>query len=237
MVNDVAGRGSAWWAVVRELAAACWWRLLVVNVVFLVAVNVLNALVGSAGAAPEAAAVLLFAAGSVLSAWRWSAQLRVLGGESDPLAAFRTDRSPVLRLALLSSAVNLPGLLWVLSVLFPGGYESLARPLLPVLDPIALYLAAVAAMLPMAVLLEGRDLRRSWQLLQGSWASALRVGLVVLGQAALTRVVPGAVLMLLLDPACAVLLFASYRLSLREGGGEGGGGRRGGAAAAAGTSG
>ncbi|MFD7731128.1 hypothetical protein ACFV6F_12180 [Kitasatospora phosalacinea] len=232
MVNDVAGQGSAWWALVRESAAACWWRLLVVNVVFLVAVNVLNALVGSAGAAPEAAAVLLFAAGSVLSAWRWSAQLRVLDGESDPLRAFRTDRSPVLRLALLSSAVNLPGLLWVLSVLFPGGYESLARPLLPVLDPIALYLAAVAAMLPMAVLLEGRDLRRSWQLLHGSWASALRIGLVVLGQAVLPRVVPGTILMLLLDPACAVLLYASYRLSLREGGG--GSERGGGAAAAAG---
>ncbi|MEV7216271.1 hypothetical protein AB0O31_24675 [Kitasatospora cineracea] len=217
MIDDGARQGPVWWAVVRERAAACWWQLLLVNLVFAVAGNVLASVVGRAGAAPEASAVLLFAAGAVLTAWRWSAQLRLLTGQSDLSTAFRAARGPVLRLALLGAAVDLPGLAWLLSVLLPGGYDLLVRPVLPLLDPVALYLLAVAALLPMAVLLEGRDLRRSWQLLHGGWRATVRIGLVVLAHAALNRALPGPLPGLVLEAAFAVLLFGCYRVSVHAG--------------------
>ncbi|WP_033219219.1 hypothetical protein [Kitasatospora phosalacinea] len=213
MIEDVAGRSSAWWAVAKERAAACWWQLLVVELLHLVALSVLSTVVSGAGAARSATAVLLFAVGAVLGAWRWSARLRLLDGEGDLVRALRTAGSPVLRLALLTTAVNPYGLAWLASTLFLDD-DSLVRSLTPVLFPVGLCLAAVFALLPMAVLLEGRGLGRSWRLLRGSRRSALRIGLVVLGQAVLSVVLPGAMLSLLIDPACAVLLFASYRLSL-----------------------
>ncbi|QKW22541.1 hypothetical protein HUT16_28760 [Kitasatospora sp. NA04385] len=215
MIEDAAGRGSVWWAVAKERAVGCWWQLLVVELLHLVVLAVLSTVVSGAGAVRSATAVLLFAVGAVLGAWRWSARLRLLDGERDLVRALRTAGSPVLRLALLTTAVNPYGLAWLASTLLSDD-DSLMRSLAPVLFPLGLCLAAVFALLPMAVLLEGRGLGRSWRLLRGSRSSVLRVGLVVLGQAALSVLLPGSMLSLLIDPACAVLLFASYRLSLDE---------------------
>ncbi|MFC8716171.1 hypothetical protein [Kitasatospora sp. NPDC057198] len=215
MIEDVAGRGSVWWAVAKERVAACWWQLLVVELLHLVVLSVLSSVVAGAGAARSAAAVLMFAVGAVLGAWRWSARLRLLGGEGDLVQALRTAGAPVLRLALLTSAVNPYGLVWLASTLFTGG-DSLVRSVSLPLFPVGLALAAVFALLPMAVLLEGRGLGRSWRLLRDNRRSAVRIGLVVLGQTVLSMALPGSMLSLLIDPAAAVLLFASYRLSLDE---------------------
>ncbi|MEU3497637.1 hypothetical protein ABZ747_29610 [Kitasatospora cineracea] len=59
--------------------------------------------------------------------------------------------------------------------------------MLALLGPVALHLLAVAALLPTAVLLAARDLRRSWQLLHGSWRPTVRIVLVVPAPAALNR--------------------------------------------------
>ncbi|BAJ31835.1 MULTISPECIES: hypothetical protein [Kitasatospora] len=215
MIEDVAGQGSTWWAVAKERALPCWWQLLAVELAQLVVLAVLGGVATGSGAAGQATAVLMFAIGAVLGGWLWSARLRLLEGERDLVRALRTEGAPVLRLALLTSAVNVSGLVWLASALFFDG-DSLVRSLLPVLIPAGLALGALAAMLPMAVLLEGRGLGRSWQLLRGSRNSALRIAAVVLGQAVLSVVLPGALPSLLLSPVCAVLLYASYRLSLDE---------------------
>ncbi|WP_344553260.1 hypothetical protein [Kitasatospora saccharophila] len=215
MIEDIAGRGSVWWTVAKERVVACWWQLLVVELLHLVALSVLSSIVAGAGAAESAETVLMFVIGAVLGAWRWSARLRLLDGEGDLVRALRTAGSPVLRLALLSSAVNLYGLTWVASTLFWGD-DSLVRSLSLPLFPVSLFLAAAFALLPMAVLLEGRGFGRAWHLLRDDRRSALRIVLVILGQAVLSVVLPNSMLSLLIDPAAAVLLFASYRLSLDE---------------------
>ncbi|ROR37896.1 hypothetical protein [Kitasatospora cineracea] len=130
----------------------------------------------------------------------------------------------MLRPALLGAAADLPGPAWLLSmrlsVLLPGGYDLLVRPVLALLDPVALHLLAVAALLPTAVLLEARDLRRSWQLLHGSWRPTVRIVLVVPAPAALNRALnralPGPLPGLVLEAVFAVLLFGCRRDGKRD---------------------
>ncbi|MEV4611384.1 hypothetical protein AB0K43_02110 [Kitasatospora sp. NPDC049258] len=238
MINVTERPGASWWALVRGMSAACWWRLLVVEVLLAVAglaVTTVGWMLVGAGLPPVGYLVVL-AAGGLAAAWKWSAALRILDGGHGILPALRPDPRRTGRLWLWLVALDLAGLMTLLE--FVGGplIYSLDLPtVLPAIELASLYLAFAAALLPMAVLLEGRGFGRAWRLSHGGWRAVLRVlPVVLIGSAASSALEQGQIgaigsypppaYLLLLQPVAAligallstvttVLLYAAYRLS------------------------
>ncbi|MFC8452935.1 hypothetical protein [Kitasatospora sp. NPDC057223] len=185
MIEWTERPGDSWWTLVRGSLAACWWRLLVVQVLFgglawtLVPLHALSYLHGP-WVVTEA---LQLAAGHLLAAWGWSAGLRILDGGHGILSALRPDVRRIGRLSCWLVALDLVGVLRLLVYVDGGAYTDIVfSPAMSAIQLASLYLAFAAALLPMAVLLEGRGLRRAWRLSHGGLRAVLRVlPLVLLG--------------------------------------------------------
>lgn len=183
MIELTEGAGLSWWAIVRGKLAVCWWRLLAVQALSgLIGFAVLTLCLGL-GCPPVARDLVLLAEGGLGAAWSWSASLRILEGGHGFLSALRPDLRRMTRLWGWLVALNLLDLLRLLGDVDGGAYFDLIRsPVAKVILLAFLYLAFAAALLPMAVLLEGRGFRRAWRLSHGGWRTVLRVlPVVVLG--------------------------------------------------------
>jgi len=183
-VIELAERhGTGWWALIRERLAACWWRLLVVEVLFGAAVMIEQMLglllkrfdLGLAGD------LWMLAAGGLATAWRWSTELRILDGGHGILPALMPDLHRIRRLWGWLVALNILGLLDLLIYVDSGLFANyVTSPLWDAVRFGALYVSFASALLPMAVLLEGRGADRAWRLSHGDWRTTLRVLAVVL---------------------------------------------------------
>ncbi|WP_441246400.1 hypothetical protein [Kitasatospora sp. McL0602] len=240
MIDEGGRPGGAWWGTVRT-AFGVGWRLLVVQVVFS-AVGVGGQWVGWAlqrAGMGLAGYVVMLLSGGLAAAWGWSAKLRILDGGHGVAAALRPDLRRVGRLAVWLVVLGLVGLLEVLRYLDVRLYVDLvvSSAILPI-QLGALYLAFGAALLPMAVLLEGRGFGRAWGLSHGDWRTALRVLPVVLVHSFLSAMleqvqlvelashtppsellpayVLSCVLAALLALVTTVLLYAAYRSAPRR---------------------
>ncbi|WP_018352707.1 hypothetical protein [Longispora albida] len=158
----------AWTSLVADGLGHHWWRLLLV----VLAGDVLSALAYIPLAlylrnpAEGIAATVTALAGTALaSAWTWSATLAILEGAGFP-AALRPRPGRMVRLAGWFLVMKLAGFVTLLKFVDIDLYlRFLMSGWAVVLGPLQWLLAIVTAMLPMAVLLEGKGIRRSWQLL------------------------------------------------------------------------
>ncbi len=239
-----------WWALIRSTPAACWWRLLLVPVLLApvgLAVHTVCAGLTDSGLSAAADTVRL-AAGGLLAAWGWSAKLRILDGDRGILSALLPDLRRIGRLGGWLVVLDLLGLLELLIHVDSEAYVEVAfSPAIAVIALIALYLAFATALLPMAVVLEGQGVRRSWKLSHGNWRTVVRVlPVVVLGWVATEAIgawsfmalagypapqrsllIPAVAFLpqVLLSTLTAVLLYAAYR-SAAPGSSRAGHGRR-----------
>ncbi|KQV13944.1 MULTISPECIES: hypothetical protein [unclassified Kitasatospora] len=238
MIESTEQSGPTSSALIREKLAACWWQLLAVELLFAGAGwATLTLCTTSIG--PDLLPVrnaLFFGASGLGFAWSWSAKLRILDGGHGFLSALRPDLRRIGWLAGWLLALDVIGLLGFLSFVDIDAYADFVfSPAMPAVLLGALYLKFAAALLPMAILLEGRGVRRAWRLTHRHWRTVLRVlPVVVLGRVAsdivhrwlvtaafqyspqpsYPLVQAGALLAgALLDTLTAVLLYTAYRLS------------------------
>ncbi|WP_280726749.1 hypothetical protein [Kitasatospora sp. MAA4] len=238
MIESTERAGNTWWALIRGKLAACWWQLLAVQVLFAGAVVAeLRLSVALDGSGLRMAGDLfLLAANGLTAAWSWSAVLRILDGGHGILSALRPDLRRVWRLAGWLVALDVFGLLRLLCDIDVNAYVDIAfSPMMKAVLLGSVYLLFAAALLPMAILLEGRGFRRAFRLSHGGWSTVLRVlPVVLIGSVASSGLQywqtttlgtfpapPHAVLVqvaaalggALKDALTAVLLYAAYRLS------------------------
>ncbi|MFB7662795.1 hypothetical protein ACFC1R_02465 [Kitasatospora sp. NPDC056138] len=174
---------STWWGLIRLTPAACWWRLLAVEVLFGAAdLAVLTFCTTLGGSGLWAASdTLRLAVSGLIAAWGWSAKLRILDGGHGILSALRPDPRRIGRLAAWLVALDVLGLLRLLIHIDIETYTAVVfSPAMAVVYLGSLYLAFAAALLPMVILLQGQGLRRAWGLSHGGRRTVLRVLPVVL---------------------------------------------------------
>ncbi len=227
---------TSWWTLVRGKPAACGWRLLAVQLVFAVAgAGELRLRVALQGDAPRVVLDLaLLVVGSLTAAWSWSAKLRVLDGGRGIPSALRPDLRRIGRLGGWLAVLDVFGLLRLFSDIDIDAYVGLVvSPLMNAVRLGYLYLLFAAALLPMAILLEGRGIGRAFRLSHGRGLTVLRVLPVVLLSGLVTSVlqqwqimtlgtlpevssiglvqVAALLIEVLKDVLVAVLLYAAYR--------------------------
>ncbi|MFF0387885.1 hypothetical protein ACFYS8_04230 [Kitasatospora sp. NPDC004615] len=178
MVYEETRADASWWGIVKSRAAACWWRLLLLALVPVVAEWALR-FIGSAVEAPLAITLVLpILVGAAVSALVWAPKLELLSGRRGLLGRAGAG------VALLAVALLVPRarhLVIMTSFLFPESTRNSAASalLLPpggmVLDLAALLGAIALTLLPTAVLMEGAGVRRAWAVLRGDWRTVLRV--------------------------------------------------------------
>ncbi|WP_030244700.1 hypothetical protein [Streptomyces sp. NRRL S-350] len=166
------GADTRGWALVRGKTAQCGWRLLAVHLVF-AAVGwgelKLWERLGEAGLW-HTRDIAALAVHGLAAAWCWSAGLRILDGGTGLASALRPDVARVARLGGWLVLLNVTGVLGLIADIDVDAFAGLVFS--PVWKAVALscaYLVFAAALLPMAVLLEGRGVRRAWRLTHGSW--------------------------------------------------------------------
>ncbi|WP_457033502.1 hypothetical protein [Kitasatospora sp. P5_F3] len=173
------------WALAAERLTACWWQLLLVEFLFAGAgwIVLTLCLVFTGTDLLTARDALLLAAGGLGAAWSWSAKLRILDGGHGILSALRPDLRRIGWLAAWLAALDVTGLLDLLSSVDLATYADLVQsPAIGAVHLGGLYLQFAGALLPMAILLEGRGVRRAWQLTHGGRRTVLWVlPVVVLG--------------------------------------------------------
>ncbi|MCP2314343.1 hypothetical protein [Kitasatospora paracochleata] len=168
MIESENRPGSPWWGLFRAKVAACWLRLLVVQLLFSVAYVagwLLQAVVDWT-MPPPTGYLLLLALNGLIAAWNWSTQLRILDGDADLMTALLPDVRRITRLWGWSLLLSLPGqsglLVYVLDDRTFGDFMFSPMPI--VVGLCSLYLSFGASLLPMAILVEGQGIRRAWRL-------------------------------------------------------------------------
>ncbi|MFI9789083.1 hypothetical protein ACIHEI_37045 [Kitasatospora sp. NPDC051984] len=177
MVYEETRTDASWWGIVKSRAAACWWRLLLLALVPVVAEWALR-FIGSAVEAPLAITLVLpILVGAAVSALVWAPKLELLSGRRGLLG---TAGSGVALLAVALLVPRARYLAITVILLLPESVRNNTSTLiLPpggmVLDLAALLGAIALTLLPTAVLMEGAGVRRAWAVLRGDWRTVLRV--------------------------------------------------------------
>ncbi|MER7754204.1 hypothetical protein [Kitasatospora sp. NPDC097643] len=177
MINTGERADRSWWALVRRTTAASWWQLLLVHTAVAGAFLGLEKLSTQLLRSGElsGAHLLTVVAGGLVTAWGWSVSLRILDG-GGLLRALRPAPLRLGRLWCWLVALNISGLTVVVVMSDLTTYSTfLISPEMKAIQLLTLYLAFAGALLPMAVLLEGRGIVRGLRLSHGGWRTVLRV--------------------------------------------------------------